>query len=152
MNTKSSLFRVKVKGISMENLFFSGDTVIAQKYHNYKFGDIIVFRRRGSNVIHRIIFNFCGLMIQNGDNEQICSVVRKKDVIGKAVLLYRGDAKISLEDVNSNRCCAKNNILCLVTSCLLDRFHTKYLFKTNAMLQQRKRENQLAIIETEINV
>ena len=108
MNNKSSFLEIlnkegyllyPFKGISMLPLLDEDDDLVRieidKEYHLY---DVILFKKNGKYVLHRIIATKDDLYRVRGDNALEIDVVKYEDILGKMVGYYKKDKYISIED------------------------------------------------------
>ena len=127
-NNKYESFLFYVEGNSMQKLLKEGDVVVVKSQNKYKVGDLIVFDYKGEKVIHRIIFNGIKHVVQAGDNSVRCSVIKKSDIIGKAIQELKTGKQ--LDNKTLNKRIARNNLKLLF---LL------YIFKSRLNIIRKKR-------------
>lgn len=82
---KNIISIIKVKGNSMNRFLFEGEKVIIAKQKRYSLGDVVAFENDGKIIIHRIIFSFCSIKYQFGDNSFAGSWINKEVILGKVV-------------------------------------------------------------------
>jgi len=93
-----------VSSSSMEPVLHVGDLLITRGFKEYKVGDIVVYRRGGEYIVHRIIriesFNGSIRYVTKGDANSFPDFppVNKSDVEGKVVLIipYLGGLSLIL--------------------------------------------------------
>lgn len=89
-----------VEGTSMEPTLQSGDLVVVMKrvsLDDIAVGDIIVYRRGGALIIHRVIRVEDGALITKGDNNWLPDPpVRFQAVVGKVLGFGDGVVKVPL--------------------------------------------------------
>lgn len=89
-----------VEGMSMEPTLQSGDLVIVVKRvsaDDVKAGDVVVYRRGGTLIIHRVVKIESGTLITKGDNNWLPDPpVSFQSVIGKVLEIGDGVFKVPL--------------------------------------------------------
>ncbi len=88
---------ITVTGNSMYPLFRNRlDTVVLEKFPEYKKGDVIFYKRgNGQYVLHRILKEKNGAFVVAGDNEIKKEYpVYKENVLGRAISAVRGSRKV----------------------------------------------------------
>ena len=75
------------------------DTIVIQKRAQYKKFDVVLYKRKGNYVLHRIIKVLPETFHIRGDNCYYDEYVKHNDIIGVMVECYRGEKKVKLNTI-----------------------------------------------------
>lgn len=75
------------------------DTIVIQKREQYKKFDVVLYKRKGNYVLHRIIKVLPETFHIRGDNCYYDEYVKHNDIIGVMVECYRGEKKVNLNSI-----------------------------------------------------
>ena len=75
------------------------DTIVIQKREQYKKFDVVLYKRKGNYVLHRIIKVLPETFHIRGDNCYYDEYVKHNDIIGVMVECYRGEKKVKLNTI-----------------------------------------------------
>lgn len=75
------------------------DTIVIQKRAQYKKFDVVLYKRNGNYVLHRIIKVFPETFHIRGDNCYYDEYVKHNEIIGVMVECYRGEKKVKLDAI-----------------------------------------------------
>ena len=75
------------------------DTVVIQKREQYKKFDVVLYKRNGNYVLHRIIKVLPETFHIRGDNCYYDEYVKHNEIIGVMVECYRGEKKVNLNSI-----------------------------------------------------
>ena len=73
------------------------DTIVIQKREQYKKFDVVLYKRKGNYVLHRIIKVLPETFHIRGDNCYYDEYVKHNEIIGVMVECYRGEKKVNLD-------------------------------------------------------
>ena len=75
------------------------DTIVIQKRKQYKKFDVVLYKRKGNYVLHRIIKVLPETFHIRGDNCYYDEYVKHNEIIGVMVECYRGEKKVKLDSL-----------------------------------------------------
>lgn len=75
------------------------DTIVIQKRAQYKKFDVVLYKRKGNYVLHRIIKVLPETFHIRGDNCYYDEYVKHNEIIGVMVECYRGEKKVNLNSI-----------------------------------------------------
>ena len=75
------------------------DTIVIQKREQYKKFDVVLYKRKGNYVLHRIIKVLPETFHIRGDNCYYDEYVKHNEIIGVMVECYRGEKKVNLNSI-----------------------------------------------------
>ena len=75
------------------------DTIVIQKREQYKKFDVVLYKRKGNYVLHRIIKVLPETFYIRGDNCYYDEYVKHNEIIGVMVECYRGEKKVNLNSI-----------------------------------------------------
>ena len=75
------------------------DTIVIQKREQYKKFDVVLYKRNGNYVLHRIIKVLPETFHIRGDNCYYDEYVKHTEIIGVMVECYRGEKKVKLDSL-----------------------------------------------------
>ena len=75
------------------------DTIVIQKRAQYKMFDVVLYKRNGNYVLHRIIKVLPETFHIRGDNCYYDEYVKHNEIIGVMVECYRGEKKVKLNSI-----------------------------------------------------
>ena len=75
------------------------DTIVIQKREQYKKFDVVLYKRKGNYVLHRIIKVLPVTFHIRGDNCYYDEYVKHNEIIGVMVECYRGEKKVNLNRI-----------------------------------------------------
>ena len=75
------------------------DTIVIQKRKQYKKFDVVLYKRKGNYVLHRIIKVLPETFHIRGDNCYYDEYVKHNEIIGVMVECYRGEKKVNLNSI-----------------------------------------------------
>ena len=75
------------------------DTIVIQKREQYKKFDVVLYKRKGNYVLHRIIKVLPETFHIRGDNCYYDEYVKHNEIIGVMVECYRGEKKVNLDSI-----------------------------------------------------
>ena len=75
------------------------DTIVIQKREQYKQFDVVLYKRNGNYVLHRIIKVLPETFHIRGDNCYYDEYVKHNEIIGVMVECYRGEKKVNLNSI-----------------------------------------------------
>ena len=75
------------------------DTIVIQKRAQYKMFDVVLYKRNGNYVLHRIIKVLPETFHIRGDNCYYDEYVKHNEIIGVMVECYRGEKKVNLNSI-----------------------------------------------------
>ena len=75
------------------------DTIVIQKREQYKKFDVVLYKRKGNYVLHRIIKVLPETFHIRGDNCYYDEYVKHNDIIGVMVECYRGEKNVKLDSL-----------------------------------------------------
>lgn len=75
------------------------DTIVIQKREQYKQFDVVLYKRNGNYVLHRIIKVLPETFHIRGDNCYYDEYVKHNEIIGVMVEFYRGEKKVNLNGI-----------------------------------------------------
>ena len=75
------------------------DTIVIQKRAEYKKFDVVLYKRKGNYVLHRIIKVLPETFHIRGDNCYYDEYVKHNEIIGVMVECYRGEKKVNLNSI-----------------------------------------------------
>ena len=75
------------------------DTIVIQKRKQYKKFDVVLYKRKGNYVLHRIIKVLPETFHIRGDNCYYDEYVKHNEIIGVMVECYRGEKKVKLNSI-----------------------------------------------------
>ena len=75
------------------------DTIVIQKREQYKKFDVVLYKRKGNYVLHRIIKVLPETFHIRGDNCYYDEYVKHNEIIGVMVECYRGEKKVKLNSI-----------------------------------------------------
>lgn len=75
------------------------DTIVIQKRAQYKKFDVVLYKRNGNYVLHRIIKVLPETFHIRGDNCYYDEYVKHNEIIGVMVECYRGEKKVNLNSI-----------------------------------------------------
>ena len=75
------------------------DTIVIQKQEQYKKFDVVLYKRNGNYVLHRIIKVLPETFHIRGDNCYYDEYVKHNEIIGVMVECYRGEKKVNLNSI-----------------------------------------------------
>ncbi len=102
---------VKVHGWSMIPALREGDRLVLAFTRDVRVGDIIIFKREGNLIAHRLMRSFKNEHLTKGDSLWYFDpLVKKDDVLGKVTGIKRADRTI---DLQSGRWIALNYLISL---------------------------------------
>jgi signal peptidase I len=110
----NGLLRLRVNGDSMAPLLQPGDSVLVAAVAPalIERGDLILFRRTGEVVTHRVVAKSCTGWRTKGDNRRhLDPAVGSQEILGRVVAIERGAGKI---DLQKGRWRATNRVLGLI--------------------------------------
>ena len=89
-------------GVSMQPMLKQGrdSVVIVKKTERLDVGDVALYKREDTLVLHRVIAVFEGGYVMRGDNTTASETVLEDDVIGVLTEFFQGDKHISVYDKN----------------------------------------------------
>lgn len=124
-----------VEGTSMEPTLQSGDLVVVVKkvsFGDIAVGDIIVYRRGGTLIIHRVIRVEDDALIAKGDNNWLPDPpVRFQAVVGKVLEL--GDSVIKVPLVGYLTLFVRYSMTSFTNLPVLDSFDTALMYSSKVM-------------------
>lgn len=88
---------IKVLGNSMKPSISSGDIIFINKDFNIKIGDIIFYKRGDKFFAHRTIFKGKDYFSTKGDKIPFFERVKIDEVLGKVIMVIKGNKIIDLE-------------------------------------------------------
>ncbi len=88
LGTSTPMFSVVSE--SMEPTLYVGEMVVIQSVKDYSEGDIVVYMRGSTPIIHRIIDKTSSGFIIKGDNNPVADpgIIKKEQIVGRAVLAF----------------------------------------------------------------
>jgi signal peptidase I len=87
-------------GLSMAPLILPTDKVFVEKVKNPKLNDVVVFKKGGQLIAHRIIYIKGGKIVTKGDhNKKSDGVVRASSLLGKVEKIKREGETITLRSI-----------------------------------------------------
>lgn len=93
-------FALKATGNSMRPILKQNDILYFKKLSNYKIGDLIVFKRKGKLISHRLVYKNKNIFITKGDNlVNHDGKINKKKILGKVYALKRKKIIIDIESL-----------------------------------------------------
>ena len=75
------------------------DTIVIQKRKQYKKFDVVLYKRKGNYVLHRIIKVLPETFHIRGDNCYYDEYIPHEDIIGVLTKCYRGEKKVKLNSI-----------------------------------------------------
>jgi hypothetical protein len=75
------------------------DTIVIQKWEQYKKFDVVLYKRKCNYVLHRIIKVLPETFHIRGDNCYYDEYVKHNEIIGVMVECYRGEKKVNLDSL-----------------------------------------------------
>lgn len=85
-------FEIKIGGSSMLPIILPSDTAVVLKNKEYAIGDILLFLYESNHIIiHRLLKIMNGKYYCKGDNSFRLEIVNYSDILGKVILVKRGN-------------------------------------------------------------
>ena len=75
------------------------DTIVIQKRSQYKKFDVVLYKRNGNYVLHRIIKVLPETFHIRGDNCYYDEYIKHNEIIGVMVECYRGEKKVKIDAI-----------------------------------------------------
>ena len=99
---KQGFILKETSGTSMEPMLHEGQeqSLIRSTEtmgRDLKCRDVVLYKRNGKYVLHRVVADLDDLIFTRGDNCSLADIVRREDVIGILAGFYRGDTFVDCE-------------------------------------------------------
>ena len=99
---KQGFILKETSGTSMEPMLHEGQELslirsMEAMGRDLKCRDVVLYKRNGKYVLHRVVSDMGDLIFTRGDNCSLGDIVRREDVIGILAGFYRGDTFVDCE-------------------------------------------------------